>query len=315
MIGDPGQDRSGRPAPAPGGVHPVGIYQGSAPPAGLNPAGFSPSGFSAGGAGTPGAGRRRATRARRGGPGKALALTALVVGVAGMVVSGSLVYSGMMPRKFTPAQQQQIMAWEVAARWRELPAGVIFPATATYPPPSALQDGGALTLEARRLGIARGVPCGQAADPDAARILDASGCQGLLRSTYVDQTGTYLVTVGVAAFAGAAQANQARQGLTDLTHAGQSDGLAPGVSAATFSGTPAGTFTDPRRQVAGSVSAGPYILLYAIGYADGRPKVPVDVDGYTYAEMTSMGQGLARAIARTLTVTPPLPRCPGVPGC
>ena len=37
----------------------------------------------------------------------------------------------------------------------------------------------------------------------AARILDASHCQGLLRSTYVDETGTYLVTVGVAAFPGA----------------------------------------------------------------------------------------------------------------
>ena len=246
-----------------------------------------------------------------------MALIALVVGVAGMILTGSLAYSGMMPRKFTPAEQQQIMAWEVAARWREVPAGVIFPATATYPPPSALLDGGALTLEAKRLGIARGVPCAQAADPAAAGVLDVSGCQGLLRSTYVDETGTFLVTVGVAAFPGAAQAAKASQALTAprLTHAGHLDVLAPGVRAATFAGTPAQTFTDSKRQLAGSVSDGPYIVLYAIGYADGRPKVPVDVDGYTYAEMTSMGQGLARAIARKLTVPPPVPRCPGTPGC
>jgi hypothetical protein len=317
VIGDPGQDRSGRPVLAPSGVNPAGVNPASLSPVGFNPAGFSPVGFGPGGAGTPGAGHRRAARARGGRRGTAAALTAVVIGVAGMLLTGSLVYSGMMPRTFTPAEQQQIMAWEVAARWRELPAGVIFPATATYPPPSALQDGGALTLEAKRLGIARGVPCGQAADAVAARILDASGCQGLLRSTYVDQTGTYLVTVGVAAFPGPAQADRASQGLTDprLAHAGHSDVLAPGVRAATFAATPAGAFTDSKRQVAGSVRAGPYILLYAIGYADGRPKVPVDVDGYTYAEMTSMGQGLAHAIARTLTVPPLAPRCPGAPGC
>jgi hypothetical protein len=264
----------------------------------------------------PGEGRRRAAGPQSG-RGKALALIALVLGVAGMLLAGSLVYSGLMPRKFTPAQQQQIVAWEVAARWRELPAGVIFPAAATYPPPDALIDGGALSLEARRLGIARGVPCALAADPGAAKILGAFGCQGLLRSTYVDETGTFLVTVGVAAFPGAAQAARARQALSDprLTHAGHSGVLAPGVRAATFAGTSAEAFTDSRRQVTGSVSDGPYIVFYAIGYADGRPRVPVDVDGYTYAEMTSMGQGLAHAIAGKLTVPPPVPRCPGVPGC
>jgi hypothetical protein len=234
-----------------------------------------------------------------------------------MVLTGSLVYAGLTPRKFTAAEQRQIMAWEVAARWRELPAGVIFPATASYPPPVALQDGGPLTLAATRLGIARGVPCDQAADAAAAGILDASGCQGLLRSTYVDETGTFLVTVGIAAFPGAAQAGKASRALTAarVTRAGHPGALVPGVRAATFAATPAENFTDSKRQVAGSVSDGPYVVLYAIGYADGRPKVPVDVDGYTYAEMTSMGQGLARAVARKLTVPPPVPRCPEAPGC
>jgi hypothetical protein len=290
-FGDPGRDRSAWPARA--------------------PAGFSP-----GGPGAPGGGHRRAA-GRRGGRGKALAITVLVVGIAGMIVAGGLVYTGLMPRRFTPAQRQQIMAWEVAARWRELPAGAIFPATVTYQPSAALQDDGALTLAAKRLGIARGVPCNQAADRAATAILDAGGCQGLLRSTYVDETGTFLVTVGVAAFPGAGQAGKASKALTAPrpAHAGRSGGLAPGVRTATFAGTPAASFTDSKRQVAGSVHDGPYIVLYSIGYADGRPKVPVDVDGYTYAEMTSMGQGLARVIARTLTVPPPAPRCPGAPGC
>jgi hypothetical protein len=301
VVGDPGQDRSAWPA--------------------RGPIGFSPD--------LPGIGRaagHRASRSARGSRGarsrsargsRGLALTVALAGVAGLIVAASQVYAGLTPRQFTQAQQQQIMAWEVAARWRELPAGVIFPATATYPPPSALQDGGALTLAARRLGIARGVPCKQAADPAVAAILDASQCRGLLRATYEDQTGSFLVTVGIAAFPGAAQAGKANEALTapSFTHAGHPDVLTPGVRTATFTSTAAATFGDPLRQVSGSTRDGPYIALYTIGYADGRPKVPVDVDGYTYAEMTSMGQGLARSIVRKLTLPPPAPRCPGAPGC
>jgi hypothetical protein len=55
--------------------------------------------------------------------------------------------------------------------------------------------------------------------------------------------------------------------------------------------------------------------MYTIGYTDGRPKVPVDVDGYTYSEMTSLGDGLSYKIADKLSVSPPVPHCPGAPGC
>jgi len=96
---------------------------------------------------------------------------------------------------------------------------------------------------------------------------------------------------------------------------GQEGALAPGVRAAAFPGTAAAGFTDARRQIAGSITDGPYVLLYTIGYADNRPKLPVAVDDYTYAEMTSMGQGLAKAIGGKLTTRPPTPHCPGAPGC
>ncbi len=304
VIGDP---ERGRPAwPAPG---PAGSARG---PAGFDP---GPAGFSPGGA--LGAGSARATRQTSPGRGKALAVVALLIGGAGVILAGIQVHAGLSPRKFTSAQRQQILAWEVAGRWRELPAGVIFPAAATYPPPSQLQDGGPLALAAQRLGIARGVPCQQAADPAAAAILDASGCQGLLRASYIDETGSFVVTLGVAAFPSAAQGKTASRALGPLrpADAGHPDALVPGVRTATFASTPAAAFTDKKRQVSGSISAGPYIIMYTIGYADNRPKVPVDVDGYTYAEMTSMGQGLARAIAHELTLPPPVPRCPGAPGC
>ena len=247
----------------------------------------------------------------------AVVVAALVIGILGLSLSALQVATGLLPRKFTPAQQQQIMAWEVAGRWRELPAGAIFPATTTYPPPEVLNDGGALTLTTRRLGIARQASCQQAVDLAAAPALARGSCQALLRATYVDGTGTYLVTVGVAAFPGSTQAAAAQQTLSSpaLSHAGDVNALAAGVRTASFTGTPAAGFTDARRQLSGSLSAGPYVVLYTIGYADGRPMVPVGVDGYTYAEMSSMGEGLANSIAGKLSAPPPVPHCPGAAGC
>jgi hypothetical protein len=242
---------------------------------------------------------------------------ALAIGVAGVALSVIQVTTGLLPRTFTPAQQRQIMSWEISARWRELPAGAIFPATTTYPLPEALNDGGALTLTTRRLGIARQAPCRQAVDVAAAAVLARGGCQALLRATYVDGTGTYLATVGVAVFPGSGQAAAAQQALSTpaLSHAGNANLLAAGVRAVSIDGTPAAGFSDARRQLSGSVNAGPYLVFYTIGYADGRPKVPVSADGYTYAEMTNMGAGLANSIAGKLTAPPPVPRCPGATGC
>jgi hypothetical protein len=252
-------------------------------------------------------------RARR----RVVAVVALIIGIALLGLSAIQVVTGLLPRKFTPEQQQQIMAWEVAARWRELPASTIFPASTTYPPPEVLDDGGALTLTTHRLGIAPQASCEQAVDAAAAQVLAAGGCQALLRATYVDGTGTYLVTVGIAVFPSSAQAAAAQQALSSpaLSHTGNVNALAAGVQAASFPGTQAAGFTNSRRQVSGSLSAGPYMLLYTIGYADDRPAVPVGSDGYTDGEMTSMGTGLANLIVSKLTVPPPVPHCPGAPEC
>src|SRR5215469_16424393 len=54
-----------------------------------------------------------------------IALTALIVAVIGVSIQ-------LLPRQFTQAQQQKIMAWEVAGRWRDLSAGQVFPVTIRY---------------------------------------------------------------------------------------------------------------------------------------------------------------------------------------
>jgi hypothetical protein len=234
---------------------------------------------------------------------------AFVLGVAGLALSLTGVASQVLPRQFTAQQQRQITDWEAAKRWRELPAGSIFPASVSYPGPPALADP-ALRLSAGRVGIARQASCAAATDAAVAAVLDRHDCGAMLRATYVDGTDSYVVTVGVATMPGSAQVAAAAQ---ELARAGGASG--PGVRTLAVSGTMAAAFTDDRRQLSGSVAAGPYLIFYTVGYADDRPHVQVAGDSYTDAEMTYAGQGIARAVGSVLDGHLPPPRCPGTPGC
>jgi hypothetical protein len=69
------------------------------------------------------------------------------------------------------------------------------------------------------------------------------------------------------------------------------------------------------RQLSASFTAGPYVVMYAAGYSDSRPQVPVSQDTYSDEEMTSMAAGVAHSIANTLAASPAPPHCPGTPGC
>jgi hypothetical protein len=238
---------------------------------------------------------------------------ALVLGIAGLAVSLTGVVSQLLPREFTAQQQRQITDWEAAKRWRELPAGEIFPAAASYPAPPSLSDDPALRLSADRVGIARQASCAAVADPAVAAVLDRDGCTAMLRATYVDATDSYVVTVGVAVLPGSAQASAAAQGLARVVGASGASGL--GVQALPVGGTLAASFTNTRRQLSGSVTAGPYLIFYTVGYTDGRPRVPVTVDTYTDGEMTNAGQGIAGAVGTVLDGHLAPPRCPGTPGC
>jgi hypothetical protein len=242
------------------------------------------------------------------------AIAALVLGLTGFAVSVTGAADQVLPRRFTAAQKQAIVNWEEAARWRELPPGVIFGASVRYPPPAVLDDGTALTLAAARIGIAPQQTCQAATDPAIARVLDSHGCEALLRATYANSTGSYVVTVGVAVLPGTQQARAAQAQLSGRGTAGRR-GAQGGVRAARFPGTTAAAFTDGRRQLSASLSAGPYIVLYTVGYSDGRPQVPVTGDQYADKEMTTLGEGVARSVAKVLAAPPPVPRCPGAPGC
>jgi len=237
-------------------------------------------------------------------------LAALIVGLGGLAVSAAGAASQLLPRRFSAAQEQQIITWETARRWLVRSAGQIFPAAVSYQLPGySLASGTGLNLTAQRIGIARQAACGAATDPVAARALKLRGCSAVLRATYVDSTGSLLVTVGVAVLPNAAAAAAAASTLPRGGRPGA------GVRTVAFPGTLAASFGDRQRQLSWAVNDGSYLIMSAAGYADGRPRVPLSSDSYAAQEMTSVADGVAAAVAMPLGALPPAPRCPGAPGC
>jgi hypothetical protein len=244
----------------------------------------------------------------RGGWRFSVTLIVLFVGMAGLAASAAGVAAQLLPRKFTPAQQQQIMNWETARRWRVLPAGKIFPASITYQLPAGfLNSGSQLALTAYRVGIARQGSCATASDAAADRVLSAGHCAALVRATYADETDSMLVTVGVAVMPSAGAARSAAGKLSGDQEAT--------VRALGFRGTLAASFSNRNRQLSWATSDGPYVIMTTAGYANGEPLVSVASDPYTDQEMTSVATGIAGAVGTPLGVQPASPTCPGAPGC
>jgi hypothetical protein len=248
------------------------------------------------------------------------ALTALVLGLAGFAISATGMATQLLPRQFSPAQQQQIENWEQASRWQRLTAAQIFPASVTYQLSSTvLQDATSLNLMALRVAIAPQSGCGtNVTTSAAAAVLRRDGCQAVLRATYVDATWSYVMTVGVAVLPSATAATRASQSLSQprLTAArnGQAEPMAAGIRVVRYRGT-AGSMLDYSRQISDSFAKGPYVVMYAAGYADTRPRVPVSSDHYSDSEMTSLASGVAWSVLNTLAAQPASPHCPGAPGC
>ena len=267
-------------------------------------------------------GRRRGSRGRGGRRRRTAAILALILGLAGFAVSMTAVAIQLLPRQFTAGQQRQIEAWEVMRRWQTMPAGQIFPASVSYQLPANLLQGATpLDLDAFRVSIApQESDCVKAVTSAAVgAVLRRNGCKAVLRATYVDATRSYVMTVGVAVLpteAAAASADsrlsQARLAVArDPVGAGR---LSAGVLVVRFRGAAARQY-DYNRQISASFTAGPYVIMYAAGYSDNRPQVPVSEDNYSDKEMTYMALGVANSVADTLAANPAAPHCPGTPGC
>jgi hypothetical protein len=248
------------------------------------------------------------------------ALIALALGLAGFVISATGMAIHLLPRRFTAAQQAQIENWEIASRWQQLTAGRIFPASVPYElSATVLQDATPLNLDAVRAAIAPQSGCGAGVTTSAAaKVLRRDGCKAVLRATYVDATRSYVMTIGVAVLPSDAAAKKASQSLSQPQLAAadndRTSRLPAGILVVRYRGT-AGAVYDYSRQISASFPAGPYLVMYAAGYADSRPHVPAASDHYSYAEMNSLASGVAQSVADTLAAAPPTPHCPGAPGC
>jgi hypothetical protein len=239
-----------------------------------------------------------------------LIMAALLLGLAGLTASTAGVVVQLLPRRFSAVQAEQLSTWEMLRRWRTWPAGQIFPRTLGYELPGyAFSGKHGLHLTARRVGIARMAHCASAVDAPAAKVLTGQGCQVVLRATYVDATRSLVTTVGVAVMPSPAAASSAATALS------AGSGVRPGVVPVPFPHTIAALFGEQERQLTVATSDGPYLVLSAAGFADGRPRVRISTDGYTDAEMFSLANGLARAVEKPLSAAPAAPHCPGSPGC
>jgi hypothetical protein len=215
-----------------------------------------------------------------------------------------------LPRTFSAAQRQQIIAWEIGKRWRTWPAGQIFPAVVDYRLPGFTFGGTeGLSLVAHRVGIARQSPCTAATDAAVARVLAGHGCLAVLRATYTDQTQSLAVTVGVAVLPSARAARLSVQ----ISPGGKEPG--PLVRAVRFHHTSAVAFSNRAARVPWERAAGPYLVLAAAGYADGRPWQSAGNNYYARSELVSLAGGVGRLVASQLAAAPPQPHCPGGPGC
>lgn len=271
--------------------------------------GYPPPGFSVPGSVDPeGSGRSSGSRRRRRGWRSSLTIAVLLLALAGLAASAVGIVVQVLPRRFTTAQQQQIIAWEIGKRWRTWTAAQIFPATVAYHV-SGFGPGEGVRLTAHRIGIAGQAPCQSATDPSVARVLARHGCVAVLRATYGDATGALAVTVGIVVMPVPASANASLKALP------RSTGLAPGIRAVPFAHTLAAQFGDSQRQLSWVGNEGPYLVMSTVGYADGRRRVRESADPYIKNEMISVAHGIGNLVGSRLGAPPPSPRCPGAPGC
>ena len=178
----------------------------------------------------------------------------LLAALAGLVLAAGAAAVQFLPRSFSQAQRQQIMAWEIGKRWRDWPAGRIFPSAIGYELQGSTFGGGpSLALRAERVGIAEQASCRDATEPAVGPLLTKQGCLAVLRATYQDATQTFAVTVGVAVMP-ASSASSAGKASAALRHA---VGPPPWLRAVSFRHTTTAHFAGPGHKVGCERPRGP----------------------------------------------------------
>ncbi len=254
----------------------------------------------------PGAGGRVAVRRRR----FAVFALLLVVALGGLAVAAVGIAHGLLPRQFTAAERRQISNWEMERRWRVLPAGKIFPASVSYALPGGeFSSSGDLNLHAQRLAISPAERCADAFGTAAEPVLSRLGCSTALQATYLDASGSMVATITVAVLPGSAAASAAYNELPETAAGDPGPALPFPVPE-----TAAAGFGEAERQLSSDVAAGPYVILSTAGFADDRTQ-RVSSDTPVSLEMSNFANGLLHSVQTIIGKAPPVPVCPGAPGC
>jgi len=249
---------------------------------------------------------------------RVFALLLALIGLCGLAFAGYEARGQLTPRTFTATQQARIKAWEVAKRWRTMPKWRIFPAIINYQLVTDAPDkAGTLRLSAHRLAIAPQASCADGlGNGKLTSVLSGQGCEAVLRSTYTDATTSLVLTAGIAVLKDNDGAQAAAKYLASAGDPGTSFKSSQLVLRPfRVFGSSAASFGYAQRQLSWVATAGPYLVMTTVAYADGRPRVRVGGDHYAFQEMVSLARGVAEHIAAPLGQTPPTPRCPGVPSC
>ncbi|MDH2429826.1 hypothetical protein [Sphaerisporangium sp. TRM90804] len=218
----------------------------------------------------------------------AVAATDVLLGVVGVVQE-------TRSRPLTVAERARYAEQDIARRWHTWRADTVFPSEIEYVGLARAEQ------YARRVGIAAEAPCASVVDAPVGGVLRQHGCRTLLRATYVDQTSTFVITVGVAVLADEESrvATAADLPVDDRV----------GVRPVSFPGTVTESFGAAQRQRTGWVGAGPYIVFSTAGYADGRTRDAVPLEEITHSELWPVAQSVAGRVARILAEPPAIPRC------
>lgn len=218
----------------------------------------------------------------------AIAATDVLLGVVGVLRETS-------SRPLTVAERTRYTEEDVARRWYAWRADEVFPAQVEYLGLTRVRQ------FARRVGVAREASCAAVVDAPVATVLRRHRCRTMLRAAYVDQTSTFVVTVGVAVLAD--EETRIDTG-ADLP---VDDRV--GVRPIAFPGTVTESFGAAQRQRTGWIGAGPYIVFSAAGYADGRARDSISAQEIPHSELWPTAQSIAGHIARGLAAPPEIPRC------
>jgi hypothetical protein len=226
--------------------------------------------------------------ARRRRAGRVIALVALiVVGVAGLGGGGTLL-SRELTRGPTVAEKAAAVQEEIATRWQRYRAGEIFTPTLAY---SSSDEGANFT--ATLVGIAPAASCAAALDPALAAFLRRYGCVTVLRATYLDYSGTQVVTVGVVVMKSTSAADVAIAEDASVP-------ASAGVRAVAFPGTLADQFGGSQRRFLSAISSlGTYLFLAASGYTDGR----VSGSQNSTPSLGDLSSGVIASLQTVLTAT------------